>query len=734
MYTNQYPTEYKDFVKRPGRDWKLFIPPFSTNYIMNFKFESVLGDSKTFSIGANSTSFVDIEVYHPDNNEDMFKNTTLEPKLQLRTEVMINNVLTEVWQDVPLGKFIVDEISRQNTSNISIRAVDKMSHDNYGNKVYNCQLNFPISIKNVLNDVAGYMSCNIENINDIPNINLKEKKKINGKTLRQVLSYIATLYGGFVKINRKGNIEFFKINDTGISYDTNGGIKKITEGEPIMEINGIKCQISPNEFITVGSVNETNTVEMINYDMTKESLSSIFDEYKGSRYYSLVYDGMIDPAIEVGDLLTVTNMQGNDKKILNQTISWEFMGGPQGEYQCDYNLEDADWDTAEDQNERLDELETDLEDTKDNYDDRLELLEKQIENITGGSDSGIDPSDIDNRLSNIESRLATLEQQIQKCINCDYVNGSGSSSIIPSGISGLADITIKKGYSRTVTAAISPSNADKTVTWSINDSSIASITPSGVACTIKGIKKGQTTVTCTSKKASMVSSTFKVTVTDDNMLENTNLLDCGNPRELTFDGSNLISISSSDSNSWQYCSNEYLDTIDTELKNTALFTANRIKGLFYKIDTSNFNHNANDYNIYTVNITVKCNYIWNNGTTNQVSAEPNIGIGCHNVYIFNKCEDSYTTEYSGRIKLNKVSSSISGNNITQQFRLELCGAFMNYYNTPNIYIFIGCVNSNNGVRYKDSTGSIISDTNVSPTYVCVNSQFSSLNISHNIIN
>ena len=38
MYTTQYPTEYKDFVKRPGRDLKLFISPFSTNYIMNFKF------------------------------------------------------------------------------------------------------------------------------------------------------------------------------------------------------------------------------------------------------------------------------------------------------------------------------------------------------------------------------------------------------------------------------------------------------------------------------------------------------------------------------------------------------------------------------------------------------------------------------------------------------------------------------------------------------------------------
>ena len=322
MYKTRYQAEYNDYVQRYGRDWKLSVSPFNSKMIMNFKYEGILGDSKTFTLGANATNIIDIEVYFPDGNENSFKGTTLEPILELRTEVLIENVLTEVWQEVPLGKFIVSEVSRQNTSTISLTAVDKMSHDNYGNKIYECNLSFPTNTISLLRDVAGRMSCSIENENDVPNFPIKEKKKINGKPLRKVLSYIACLYGGFVKINRKGNIEFFKTYDTGIKYDTNGGIKKITEGEPIMSISGIKCQISPKEFIQAGTISETETIEIINYDMTKENLISIFDYYKGKKYYSVIYDGMINPALDPGDIITVSNMQGVDKKIMKNISSY----------------------------------------------------------------------------------------------------------------------------------------------------------------------------------------------------------------------------------------------------------------------------------------------------------------------------------------------------------------------------------------------------------------------------
>ena len=743
MYKTRYQAEYNDYVQRYGRDWKLSVSPFNSNMIMNFKYEGILGDSKTFTLGANATNIIDIEVYFPDGNENSFKGTTLEPILELRTEVLIENVLTEVWQEVPLGKFIVSEVSRQNTSTILLTAVDKMSHDNYGNKIYESNISFPTNTISLLRDVAGRMSCSIENENDVPNFPIKEKKKINGKPLRKVLSYIACLYGGFVKINRKGNIEFFKTYDTGIKYDTNGGIKKITEGEPIMSISGIKCQISPTEFIQVGTISETETIEIINYDMTKENLNSIFDYYKGKKYYSVIYDGMINPALDPGDIITVSNMQGVDKKIMNQCISWTFTGGPQGEYQCDYNLEDEEWDTQED---RMDELQDYIDEINDNMESMNELenksdyLESAIEQLQNESVKQEEVSELNDRIYFLENRIAILENQILKCINCNYVNGS-SSEIIPTKISGLEDKTIKVGNEIALTAVLSPSDSNKSVAWSVGDSSVIKIVTAGVVCRIKGLKKGTSTLTCASNKADMVSQTVTITVKDDSLdIKGLILLDCGSPRTLTIDGENrLLDKSTFGGNSWTSPDRSYLNSKGLGDLCTEFWG----KGVVYKFP-SNLLPNSDSTTKHYLEVMVSVKYTQNNGgtfvmnyanedmTKEQYSLDVVTGFLYGGGYrLFNKYGGGTLWVNSTSGYLTRYNSSLSpGSNFTI-FRLEFQEHMVNAY-PSDIGIFIGCT-CNYTENSKDKDGNKIVDGRQSSLYSCVDSVIESLVITYRIL-
>ncbi|MBQ7677321.1 MAG: Ig-like domain-containing protein [Lachnospiraceae bacterium] len=84
---------------------------------------------------------------------------------------------------------------------------------------------------------------------------------------------------------------------------------------------------------------------------------------------------------------------------------------------------------------------------------------------------------------------------------------------------GSSSLTVEKGKTGSVTATVNPSTAaasDRTVTWSSNDTSVATVDSNGV---VTGIKKGTTTIKATSvgKKAdgSSATNSYTVTVTDD---------------------------------------------------------------------------------------------------------------------------------------------------------------------------------------------------------------------------
>lgn len=79
-----------------------------------------------------------------------------------------------------------------------------------------------------------------------------------------------------------------------------------------------------------------------------------------------------------------------------------------------------------------------------------------------------------------------------------------------------ASVSLEVNETKEVSATITPSNAtNKNVTWSIADTSIASVTSEGLTATIKGLKQGTTTLSVTTLDGNHT-ATCNITVTETN--------------------------------------------------------------------------------------------------------------------------------------------------------------------------------------------------------------------------
>ena len=121
---------------------------------------------------------------------------------------------------------------------------------------------------------------------------------------------------------------------------------------------------------------------------------------------------------------------------------------------------------------------------------------------SNATDKSVSWSSSNNSVAQVSSSgLVTAESIGTATITCKANDGSGasatcsitvnSSTIEPTSISLPASKTVKVGESFTITYTLTPSNAATTLTWSSDDTNIATVSSSGV---VKGIKVGTTKI------------------------------------------------------------------------------------------------------------------------------------------------------------------------------------------------------------------------------------------------
>ena len=331
-----YEAAYKSYVNENIRNFDIRVKfsntELTTNDIASIKIMSDLFTTDTFTIGSVVSETIDITVYN--DNLYLDTSTPIIPFVSLRTEVEVQTELgvtiEEIWQEVCMGIFYIsqDGVTDDGLNSTTIRASSIFNHNDYGNRVFEVSdpnSTFDRDLYNIINlilkDINHSISPNIELKNtDLPNITISDDSEIIvGNTYREIIEYIATLYGGYARVvydkeNNKNYLEFFRLPEqSGYFYD-DSSYSSFKRSKDYLDIWKISCKRGENDHIWVSqSSSGTGETSSDGYhavyiecaSMTPELLSEIYTYYDNYSYHPITSKIFGSPALEVGDRIMI---------------------------------------------------------------------------------------------------------------------------------------------------------------------------------------------------------------------------------------------------------------------------------------------------------------------------------------------------------------------------------------------------------------------------------------------
>lgn len=153
---------------------------------------------------------------------------------------------------------------------------------------------------------------------------------LKGYSCREVLSYIAQMYGGFAICNRQGQIEIHTYEDCNYTVGPERYWDSFKHNEYPFTIEKITCYTGKDKdgnsnSITSGS--GKRTVSISNPFMTQTALDHVMSALGNFSYMPGNLKMMGDPRLDPWDILTVSDKQGNIYKVPVMKMEREYDGG-----------------------------------------------------------------------------------------------------------------------------------------------------------------------------------------------------------------------------------------------------------------------------------------------------------------------------------------------------------------------------------------------------------------------
>lgn len=282
------------------------------NYIQKLTFTERSAATNQLSMGEACSAQVTLSMYKPPDIGFSLVGAYFD--------VWVGVVLT----DCRLGRFKVDKVTTNastavDTSAITytITAYDAM-YEMSGNK-YTPSISFPANINDVVNEIANKNGLSADVITS--NITIDKVYDVSEKDM---LGYIAGLLGKNVRVDRYGRIVFYwysKPGTDGYEIDTdqqfmNGFVRTSAED---YTINSITSGTTDNVIVA----GDGRGIQFSNPYMTQDILNTIWDNVRYSTYTPATLKYRCCPAIEIGDIVTVKDIRGNeyDLYVTAQTIN-----------------------------------------------------------------------------------------------------------------------------------------------------------------------------------------------------------------------------------------------------------------------------------------------------------------------------------------------------------------------------------------------------------------------------
>lgn len=223
---------------------------------------------------------------------------------------------------IPMGYFTAEK-PKGDEERLSITAYDRMVKTERS-----CFLELPDSTNTVavlkgVGTIAG-VEVVTEGLTVIP------MKKPVGYTCREVLSYVAQLYGGFAICNRAGKIEIKSYEDNDYTVTAGRYWDSFTHNDLPFVLGKITCYTGKNkkgEDISIHVGDGVRGIYFSNPFMDQTALDNIWGKLRNYTYMPGSFRFLGDPRIDPWDVLTVEDRNGNSYKVPAMKLTQEYDGG-----------------------------------------------------------------------------------------------------------------------------------------------------------------------------------------------------------------------------------------------------------------------------------------------------------------------------------------------------------------------------------------------------------------------
>ncbi|NGT62971.1 hypothetical protein G6Z18_03295 [Clostridium perfringens] len=298
----------KEINKLQGRKFnaKVIIrdKEYSGNQIYEMNLEESVNPSDSFSIGSICSNSFDIKLI---NTGDIFDNAIVKPYVGL--------YIGDDIEYIPLGVFTVIKTSVKGKF-INLECVDNMLGLE---KVYFSDLSYPADINDIAKEICKKAGVNLAS--KLPNYRVN---KIEGYSLREAIGFIASLCGSFARFNRIGDLEVRDYEVVKQEMTPHNLFKLDIEANECI-IKKVIAKKGEEELST--GTDDGNKIVFNNPIITKEILSYIYTKYNGFKYIPYTAKWKGNPAIMAGDILNLTDLNGNKYNALIMEQKFTYKNG-----------------------------------------------------------------------------------------------------------------------------------------------------------------------------------------------------------------------------------------------------------------------------------------------------------------------------------------------------------------------------------------------------------------------
>ncbi|XZM79214.1 cell envelope integrity protein TolA [Clostridium perfringens] len=298
----------KEINKLQGRKFnaKVIIrdKEYSGNQIYEMNLEESVNPSDSFSIGSICSNSFDIKLI---NTGDIFDNAIVKPYIGL--------YIGDDIEYIPLGVFTVIKTSVKGKF-INLECVDNMLGLE---KVYFSDLSYPADINDIAKEICKKAGVNLAS--KLPNYRVN---KIEGYSLREAIGFIASLCGSFARFNRIGDLEVRDYEVVKQEMTPHNLFKLDIEANECI-IKKVIAKKGEEELST--GTDDGNKIVFNNPIITKEILSDIYTKYNGFKYIPYTAKWKGNPAIMAGDILNLTDLNGNKYNALIMEQKFTYKNG-----------------------------------------------------------------------------------------------------------------------------------------------------------------------------------------------------------------------------------------------------------------------------------------------------------------------------------------------------------------------------------------------------------------------